>query len=311
MKKMISALMIVILLTNCMPNITYAKENDEAGAYIYDAALERNVFLNVVEVKEQVAWKVTDTDVYNYEIYVDGVLDYTLEVDLSKDRAIMEYSNGTSEEMTISEHVTMRKSNDITTRVIETEPINHTFAVRDYIDNEPLEITSTGAQISLGTTVYSGYETMGSRTYSNPTETAYLQRKNSGYVTFDSYDFTVTAGTTVGAAIGIIIASASSAGIALAVSVVTTLFCALIGATVDGVVDYLVEGSMRCREYRWDYRVRRNSNTGTIILSEYKYRYWWEMYNNKGVRRFEPRTDIRDGWLLTNSDMIAYALGRM
>ena len=63
--------------------------------------------------------------------------------------------------------------------------------------------------------------------------------------------------------------------------------------------------------YLWDYRVRRNSNTGTIKKTAYKCRYWWEMYNNNNGRRsFKYRSDLRNGWLLSNSELIAVALGR-
>lgn len=212
-----------------------------------------------------------------------------------------------------SEHVIVTKASDIDPPIVDEAPIeDYVLMATDYIDNEPLEIiASTGEQKPLGTAVYSGYEAMGSRIYSSPTETAYLQRKNSGYTTFDSYNFTVGAGTAVGTAVGIICAIVTSGGGAVAVGIITNLLCSLLGVTVDGVIDYLVNGTFRCREYRWDYRVRRNSNTGSIILTEYKCRYWWEMYDNSGNRSFEPRTDIKDGWLLSNSDMIAYALGRM
>lgn len=313
MKKMFSIIMSLILSMCCMPITTLAMTNDVEldGVYVYDATLGKNVFLSVEDMTDTLP-NVTSDELYAYEVYIDNVLDYELQVDLANDCATMYYNNGEKQEIIISEHVVVTKATDIVTRIVdEVSIMDYALAATDYIDNETLEITSTGAQKSLGTTVYDGYETMGCRIYSNPVESGYLQRKNSGYTTFDSYNFTISAGTAVGTAAGIICAIVTSGGSTVAVGVVTSLLCSLLGITVDGVIDYVVNGTFRCREYRWDYRVRRGSNAGTILLSEYKCRYWWEMYDNSGNRSFEPRTDIRDGWLLSNSDMIAYALGRM
>ena len=85
----------------------------------------------------------------------------------------------------------------------------------------------------------------------------------------------------------------------------------ILGAGIGSVIDSRLNGKFCCREYRWDYRVRRNSNTGTIKKTAYKCRYWWEMYNsNNGRRSFKYRSDLRNGWLLSNSELIAVALGR-
>ena len=46
-----------------------------------------------------------------------------------------------------------------------------------------------------------------------------------------------------------------------------------------------------------------------IEMYDRKCRYWWEMYNN-GIRAFEYRNSLRNGWLLSNSELIAVALGR-
>ncbi len=47
-----------------------------------------------------------------------------------------------------------------------------------------------------------------------------------------------------------------------------------------------------------------------IEMYDRKCRYWWEMYNNNGIRAFEYRNSLRNGWLLSNSELIAVALGR-
>lgn len=77
----------------------------------------------------------------------------------------------------------------------------------------------------------------------------------------------------------------------------------------NSIVQAVSNGKIECREYRWDYRVRHNSNTGTILLSDYKYRYFWVMIND-GKSAFELRNDLRDGWVLSNAELIAHALGR-
>lgn len=162
----------------------------------------------------------------------------------------------------------------------------------------------------LGTSVYDGYEVLGFRTYVNPVESGYLQRKASGYTTFDSYKFNITAGTALGTAVSTIVSLFGAAtGTSIATSIVSSLISGLVGAGVGVLVDGL-DGTLRCREYRWDYRVRHNSNTGNILKTTYKCRYWWEMYDKKGNRSFEFRNDLRDGWLLSNDELISTALGR-
>lgn len=314
MKRIISLFMAFVFCIYCVPITVSAKTmNDELiDKCASDSKLETNNSIDIVDVT--VATQCINSDeIYTYEVYEDNILNYTLEVNLTLNQATLYYEDGNIEKIIISEHVLVEKVPDITTRNYDIDdiPINYAMSATDFITNESLEITSTGAQKSLGTTVYSGYEAMGSRSYASPIETGYLQRKNSGYITFDSYRFSISAGTSVGTAVGIILGILTSGGVSVTVGVITTLFCSLLGVSVDTILDYAVNGTFRCREYRWDYRVRRNSNTGTILLSEHKCRYWWEMYDNSGNRSFESRPGTGDGWTLSNSDMIAYALGRM
>lgn len=107
----------------------------------------------------------------------------------------------------------------------------------------------------------------------------------------------------------IIVAIVASGGASLPVSIASALLSGVIGGVVGTLIDGF-DGTVRCRKYTWDYRVRHNSNTGTILKTAYKCRYWWEMYDKQGNRSFEPREDVADGWLLSNRELIAHALGR-
>ncbi len=300
-----------IILGMSLSTTAYASSNDfvqkQNEVEIYDQKFARIVNIRIEKMQQT---KKGDELLDFYQIFTDGVLDYTLQVDLNNDRAYLQYSNGFNEEIIISESVIVTKVPDNSVPVIEEATSNEIMTAANYIGNEPFEITQSGAQRSLGTSVYNGYEAMGSLSYYNPAESGFLQRKNSGYTTFDSYRFTISAGTAFGAAVGIIASVLSSGGVNVAITVIQSLLSGITGAVTGSIIDSIVNGTFQCREYRWDYRVRYNSNTGTIKKTAYKCRYWWEMYNNSGKRAFEYRNDLRTGWLLSNSELIAVALGR-
>lgn len=286
-------------------SIDFVQELDEIE--LYDRKLNRNVKIGIIKTQQT---RIENELIDTYKVFTDGILDYTLQVDLNNDRAYLKYRDGHTEEIVISESVVVEKIPDNTNPVIDEPKSNGTKAAANYIGNEPFEISSSGAQRTLGTTMYSGYEAMGSLSYYNPAETGFLQRKNSGYTTFDSYRFTISAGTAFGTAVGIIASVVASGGVSVSTTIISSLFSGITGAVSGSIIDSIVNGTFQCREYRWDYRIRLNSNTGTIKKTVYKCRYWWEMYNNNGIRAFEYRNNLRNGWLLSNSELIAVALGR-
>lgn len=285
-------------------------------AVLYDTELKRYISISV----EQLSPNMLDgQEVSHYQVFTDGKLDYTIEVDLSADTATMIYTNGNTSTYVISETVTMEKIpgshakpivEHISTSVPSTTVVPLS-ASTNYIGNEPFEIDAQGNQVKLGTVTYAGYEAMGHVAYNNPNESGYLQRKAAGYTTFDSYRFTISQGTTFGAAVGIIVSLATAGGTIVASTVISALLSAITGAVAGSIYDSVVSGTFQCREYRWDYRVRHNSNFGTLLKTATKYRYWWEMYDNKGNRSFEYRNNLIDGWQLSNYDLIASALGRI
>ena len=291
--------------------LTHASRRDFVQApdnvEVYDQKNGCTVKTTVVEKQQKRNGnKIPDT----YKVYENGILDYTLEVDLPNDRAYLEYRDGHNEQIAISKSVVMTKIPDNMNPVIDELNTAEAKTTANFIGNEPFEITASGAQCLLGTPVYSGYEAMGSLSYYNPVESGFLQRKNSGYTTFDSYRFTISAGTAFGTAVGIIVSILADRGVSVATTIISSLLSGITGAAAGTIIDSVENGTFQCREYRWDYRVRLNSNTGTIKKTAYKCRYWWEMYNNSGKRSFEYRSDLRTGWLMSNSELIAVALGR-
>ena len=318
MKKFVSIFVAVVMTLLSVTIPVSAKSSTLVSSHLETEYTNSTQTISIVQDTrdEFSVSSISDENIFHYNVYTNGELDYTLEVDLTGDSAIVEFVDGQTIMYTISETVTLEKNPDSAVRMIEDAGLqDHSqtlqpYASTNYIDNEPFEITSTGAQCSLGTTTYSGYETMGSITYYLPTESGYLQRKNAGFTSFDSYRFTISAGTLWGAAVGIIVSLATAGGTIVASTVVSALLSSLTGAAVGSVIDSYLAGTFECREYRWDYRVRLNSNTGTILKSVSKYRYWWVMRDNYGNAAFEYRNDIRDGWLLSNRELIANALGR-
>lgn len=258
--------------------------------------------------------------VFSFRVTTDGVLDYTVVVNIGEDRAYVQYEGGSQDVYVISETVKMEKlpDNPIRTKAkaeknTEERSPSLLYATNaNYIGSEPFEIDNDGNQVSLGTAEYYGYETMGCVTYYNPTESGYLQREAAGYTTFDAYRFTITAGTQWGTAVAMIVGILAPGGTSIAASIVSSLLSAVTGMAVGSVIDMVKTGTLRCREYLWNYRVRYNSNTGVILRTAEKYRYWWEMYDSKGQRRgFEFRNDFYDGFLLSNYELIGAAMGRI
>lgn len=312
LKAIVSLSMAFILCISCVPSTVYAQSSEHDMGYVnvYDAELGREV---QVGIKSSDVQSYAAQNVYNYEIYLDGQIDYWMQVDIEHDMATLWHIDGRIENLKVSDAVTVTEVEKTSIPDIVTEGSSaiSLYAV-DYVDNETFVLLDDGTQASLGTQAYDGYEAMGRRIFANPTETGYLQRRAGGQTdSFYAYRFEIAEGTAVGAALGFAASMLLANGVPIAEAVVASLLNSILPAGVGTVVDSLVTGEFECREYRWDYRVRRSSNTGTILLSDYKYRYFWTMYSKTtGKRAFELRNDLRDGWLLSNAELIAHALGR-
>lgn len=282
---------------------------------LYDTQQQKDVQISAEEISTAWSFRGIET---KYSVTTDGSLDYTVTVNLPEDRAYIDYANGNHEVYIISETVTVEKLPDSHTQATVTSapvPVTNALATptaydTNYITNEPFEIDSQGNQVDLGTIVYYGYESVGYLSYSNPDETGYLQRRKAGYTTFDAYKFTISAGTLFGAAVGIVVSLLTGGGVSILSSVVSALLSSVTGAIAGSVIDTLVAGTLQCREYKWLYRVRHNSNHGPIVYTTERYRYWWEMYDQRGNRAFEFRNDMYDGFLLSNYELMGAALGR-
>lgn len=71
------------------------------------------------------------------------------------------------------------------------------------------------------------------------------------------------------------------------------------------VSEPIVEGSEKVITIRIGMKKNRS-----LLFTTYKTRYWWEMHDSGGNVVFQPRPNVMEGWLLSNFDMLAYALGR-
>ncbi len=307
-RKITSMLIVFALCFTVMAAPVSAKERVFVGSNaevvtLYDAQLGKNVDVGIQSTR-------ISRNKFEYNFYTDGKWESTVYVDLDNDYAYL-YDGDTKVEYVVSETVTLEKIPDNNVPVIDTLDTIPARATGDFLNNEPLRISSGGQQIPLGTSKYDGYEAVGSLSFSNPSESGYLQRKAAGYTTFDSYKFTINESVAFDTAASVIISLLIAAGMITPPSAM--IISSLLSGILSGTVSYIKAGFsayLRCREYKWDYRVRHNSNTGTILKTVSKYRYWWEMYDQRGNRSFEERNDLANGWVLSNHDLIATALGR-
>ncbi len=301
-----------IPLTEELPSpTTFAADIAEIDTASYiETETGDTISLEVVTVTSTIATcKSLSSDVYATRIFRNNVLEETLYVDFANNILRHEYPNGIVLTEILSNVVTVSEVSPSTDdRALETILATSEEASRatDYIDNEPFTLSASGVQKALsGAAYYSGYQAMGYRGgyYYAPTTFGYLQRKNAGVEgTYYSHRFEFSAGTQIGTAASIIVAfftSGGVGGIALSVAI------ALLGPIID-VVTYDWSTVFEVKSYEWQYRVRLNSNTGTIISTSYRTKDYWKSYNPaNGDASYEYRGSAYDwGFLLSNYEMI-------
>lgn len=248
---------------------------------------------------------------YTTRILRNAVLEETLYVDFTNNLLRHEYPNGTVVTQVLSDVVTVLKvepSTDDTS--LETFLAASDSSNRvNYIDSEPFTILSSGVQATLpGAATYSGYQAMGysGGYYYAPSTFGYLQRKNAGVEgTYYSHRFEFSAGTKIGTAASVIVAFFTSSGVK---GLILSLAISLLGAIIDLVThDWSTVFEVKC--YEWQYRVRLNSNTGTIIHTNYRTKDFWKSYNPAtGAASYEYRPGYDWGCLVSNYDMIKMAI---
>lgn len=300
-------IVLLVISTTVQTNAEMITENETYSEVIVEGEKVSFIYKGMEEGAQ--AKKKTQT----IEIYKNDQLDQRLYVNVSEDRVVIEYVDGTRIERAISDIVRVTPSENYKALPADIKHVRQkensiSLMAVDYLGNEPFEVSSSGTQVKLGNPEYDGYELVGSRSYSNPTESAYLQRRGMGRTAiFEEYNFSIDAGEAVNTAAGIIGAIVGAASAA-------ALFASLIWelASVSyGVITTIFEGKIRCDEFLWNYRVRHNSNTGTILTTTYKYKYFWRMYNSRtGVAEYGYRNDLQDGWILSNVELLNVALGR-
>lgn len=251
------------------------------------------------------------SNVYTTRILRNAVLEETLYVDFANNVLRHEYPNGTVVTQVLSDVVTVSKVEPST----DDTSLETFLAVSDvsnrvnYIDSEPFTILSSGVQATLsGAATYSGYQAMGysGGYYYAPSTFGYLQRKNAGVEgTYYSHRFEFSAGTQIGTAASVIVAFFTSSGVK---GLLLSLAVSLLGAIIDLVTyDWSTVFEVKC--YEWQYRVRLNSNTGTIIHTNYRTKDFWKSYNPAtGVASYEYRPGYDWGCLVSNYDMIKMAI---
>ena len=247
------------------------------------------------------------TDVYTMRIFRNTVLEETMYIDFAKNILRHEYPNGTVITQALSDVVTISKVEpSIDNESFETLLTTSNGTTRtDYIGNEPFTILKSGVQATLaGATMYSGYQAMGYSDgyYYAPDVFGYLQRKNAGVVgTYHSNRFVFTAGTTIGTAAGIIVAFYTNNKVG---GIILSLVVTLLSPIID-LISYDWSTVFEVKSYEWQYRTRLNSNTGTIIDTNYRIKDFWKSYNPAtGAVSYEHRPGYDSGFALSNYEMI-------
>lgn len=308
-KKWIAAIMGIVMLLSSVTVLAEDNKTMDKAQYI---EAETGDIIDIEAVKPvqlKSALNMSDS-VYVTRLFRNGVYEETIYIDFSINNISHEYADGTSTTQKISDIVTISDvdaSNQTLSNVDEISLLAENRAV-DYIGNEPISVDSSGNQAILsGAQSYSGYSAMGNRGgyYYAPTTYGYLQRQNAGVVASNyAHKFKFGPGTEIGTAASIILAFYSSTGIVLALSVAI----ALLGIIIDTAVQWEVK--FEVKTFQWNYRVRLNSNTGSIIYSTYRTKDYWRSYNEAtGEVMHEYRGSAYDGgFLLANSEMIKAAI---
>ncbi len=315
MKRFCSLVLVFVLLLSATTTAFATDTSTTATAYYVDAVTGDTMGVEEVQVSVNAATsRSLSTDTYATRIYRNGVLEETLYVDFNGNTLRHEYSDGVVLTELLSDVVTVTAVAPSTDdyaleNYLATSESVSTLST-DYVDSEPFTLSADGAQTALsGAAYYSGYQAMGYRGgyHYAPTTFGYLQRKNAGvFGTYYSHRFEFGAGTVIGTAASIIVAfftSGSIGGLTLSLAV------ALLGPIID-VVTYDWSTVFEVKRYEWQYRIRLNSNTGTIIATNYRTRDYWKSYNPAtGDVSFEYRGSAYDkGFPLANKEMISFAI---
>lgn len=177
----------------------------------------------------------------------------------------------------------------------------------DVVDTaEEIVNSNTGIQEKLGTTLCANnYEAMGYRGgyWYAPTVYGYLQRKTSAYSVNYQLRFELTKGTKAAiAAAAVYEVLKGTPWSQIAMSVILNTILAVYGAIIDAIET----GEYQIRTYRWDYRVRLNSDTGTIMGTDYRTKTYSRVFSpSTGRVNYQYNGNTYDGGFpLSNTEMI-------
>lgn len=280
------------------PNLQTDIGQDTAS--YYDETIDATVTLDVVE---------RDDGVLTMDVYEDNQFAHTLHVDSNQEIVEFIYTDGTVETCEMSDIVTITDVPDIDSVEVvpDNDLVNSDIApyATDYVANETLSVSTSGVQSTIAGTSYSGYKAMGYRggySYA-PSTYGYLQRKNSG-VSSTSYakDFSFSKGTALSTAVGIILDTVKGG--------LTSAIASVMISSLGIVVDYAYSVSYQVNTYKWSYRVRLNSNTGTTIYTNYRTKDYFKMYSSTtGEAYYKYRGSAYDGgFSQANTTMIKTAI---
>lgn len=291
--------------------LVLAEDNNNVNenfATYYDYEEDCEVKLLVLDNEERGRRAASSTGYF--EVYKDGVFSHTIVIDIVTDYMQFLYADGKVITGKVSDYVLIEDFIDTTNSTIAGDNLisNNLLVTRsiDVVDTAQETVNErTGVQTTLGTISYGGFEAMGCRGgyWYAPSTYGYLQRKLSAYSVSYSKRFTVSTGTTASTFAAVIYqALQSTSWKDVLISAIESAVFAVFGSAIDSGKS----AEYQIRTYRWDYRVRLNSDTGNIIGTDYRTKTYTRVYDSAtGAVSYQYNgNSCDDGFPLSNSEMI-------
>ncbi len=318
MKKIVSLILVFTMLFSLTITSNVSATNIETEKVSADIGTYKDINGDIMTIEKIETSNVRASGDSNanealaFEITRNGVYEETIIVDFYNDRITHEYADGKIKDDVLSDVVTItpitpsadEEADERSVLEGEITPLSV-----DYVNSEHFDILPNGDQAILtGGVVYDGYRAMGNRGgyYYAPDLFGYLQRQNSGIIRYDySNRFGFSAGTTISTAVAIIVAAVTGSGWSILADIVSELISPLVDT-----ITYDYDLNFEKRTYKWSYRVRLNSNTGSIIYTTYRTKDYWKAHRpDNGNATFEyAGSRYDDGFMLANTELIKAAI---
>jgi len=317
MKKHIAIALSLVLLFSIVTPVFASNTTNQDKATFFDKNNNEIVDIEVIEIsKTTLISKNMSENAFVTQVSRNNIISGLIYVDFKNNLIRHEYADGTISVQYLSDIVTITKANpsdDIFPINVESNSLSARSL--DFIDNEPLYVSEAGIQSALyGAPTYNGYQAMGYRGgyWYAPDIYGYLQRKNLGVVnTYYSHIFSFakdilieTMASTIGGFYWDVLNNTPGKDLLI------NIFVSILSGIIDTSTNEERRLQFEVKRYQWDYRVRLNSDTGTIIYTNYRTQDYWKGYNiATGDAYYTHRGHGYDtGYMLSSAEMIRTAI---